>query len=164
MVSQAAEVTSISQGEGNTNRDGTWVQRAEAHELWYNKPMGSLLLNSPLRPPVLYVCHYLLFLWLLAYPILLSQISSPPILPSLHVYLCLSLHISLVPAVSFFPGLETRQCIWFLSDNPIQNSSGHSTSRDVLQGHLKDSVSLSFLSVRSTLLVRKHCSAVLYLS
>lgn len=55
-------------------------RRAEAHELWYNKynnPVGFLRLKSPLRHLVLHLCHYLLFLLLLAYPIHFSQFSSP---------------------------------------------------------------------------------------
>lgn len=128
-------------------------------------------LNSPLRLPVLHLCHYLLLSAIICYscdclliPSSSSRFLLPPILLSLHVCLCLSLLTSFVPAVSFFPVLETRAGIWFLPENPIQNSFGHSTFRDVLQGHLEATVSLSFLSVRSTLLVRKHCSAALYLS
>lgn len=147
-----------------SSADTQECRTAEAHELWCNNPVGSLLLNSPLRAPVLHLCHYLLCLLLLAYPILFSQFSSPS---HLTVSSCVPLLVplrSLLSAFSSFSRLETRQCIWFLPDNLIQNSFGHLTSWDVLQGHPEESVSLSFLSVTSTLLVRKHCSAALYLS
>lgn len=85
-------VTFISQGEGNTNRDGTWraVQRHKSAgglklmsygttNQWVPKPTKfssetSSIASLPLSATT---CHYLLFLWLPAYPILFSQISSP---------------------------------------------------------------------------------------
>lgn len=73
----SAKVKETQRWNMRSSADTQEYRRAEAHELWYNKPMGSFLLNFPLRPPVLHLCHYLLFLWLLAYPILFSQISSP---------------------------------------------------------------------------------------
>lgn len=77
-------------------------RRDEAHELWYNKPVGSLLSHSPLRPLVLHLCHYLLFLCL-PLPMLFFQISSPS-------------HLTVPSCVPLFvPSYTAWACCLFLS-------------------------------------------------
>lgn len=154
--------------ETQTRMAGTQeCRRDEAHELWYNKPVGSLFVtfssetssitSLPLSPvPVLACPHALLpdFFSLPSYCAFMCAFACP----FLHGLGLLSLCF-----LGWKPGSRTTN-IWFLPENPIQSSFGHSRSGDVLQGHPEDSVSLSFVSVRSTLLARKRCSAALYLS